>query len=659
MDIEALSKVWPEYRIEGRIGKGSYGEVYRAVRRDEFGSASIVDHAAIKVISIPSDEAELNSLNFSGTDERAKREYYRQAVGDFVKEIEIMRSLKGTANTVGIDDYRIIEHRDSVGWDVVIRMELLTPLNEYLSGHPLGEKDVIRLGSDICTALDACERRNIIHRDIKPENIFVSPYGEFKLGDFGIARQLDGLTGGLSRNGTPNYMAPEVMNGQSYDRTADLYSLGVVLYQLLNGKRLPFVAVGKTLSPAEIQRALVYRLRGEPLPAACEASPQMQSLLQKACAFAPAARFSSAAELKRALEAVKNGNYSSSALRSGGAELSPADHQLLIERLSGTGPKEPEPAPEKKDGFKLAAWLLAGAIVLALLVGAFIAGRLFFGRSARSASADPTPAPVFTQAPDNTAEPPTDAPTAAPETPLPTYAPTALPTEPPTAVITDAPTEPPTAPPTVPPTQAPPTAPPTYVPGSVVFRDPRFEAAFRTSTGMTGPIMPADVLAITELDLFSYGLTDISDVAMFTNLTWLNLYSNDIRDISPIAALTQLTFLDLEENDIEDISALASLSQLTDLYINGNRISDIFPLTHLTRLRVLNIGDNRISDLSPLSHLSALVNLKIYQNGDIRDITPIFNLTSLEKLYISHGQFTEQQLNQLRSYIPGLEIRVW
>ena len=116
---------------------------------------------------------------------------------------------------MSVEDYKVVEKKDEIGWDIYIRMELLTPFNSYVCDKTLSEQEVIKLGIDLCTALELCARRNIIHRDIKPENIFVNPFGDFKLGDFGIARKLENVTGGLSQKGTYNYMAPEIEKGQS------------------------------------------------------------------------------------------------------------------------------------------------------------------------------------------------------------------------------------------------------------------------------------------------------------------------------------------------------------------------------------------------------------------------------------------------------------
>ncbi len=186
-------------------------------------------------------------------------------------------------------------------------MELLTPFNQYICDRKLSEAEVIKLGCDICTALEICQKRNIIHRDIKPENIFVNDFGDFKLGDFGIARKMENVTGGLSQKGTFNYMAPEVAGNGSYDGRADIYSLGIVLYRLLNQNRLPFLDTQKQLlSPNERRAAVERRLRGEPLPAPCEASPTMAALVLSACAYDPNKRFSNPTAMKRALLNVGN-----------------------------------------------------------------------------------------------------------------------------------------------------------------------------------------------------------------------------------------------------------------------------------------------------------------------------------------------------------------
>ena len=307
MTIEILKQIWPEWQVEEKpLGKGSFGVVYKAVRRDH----NVESFAAIKAISIPSDSSEVDSLRSEGLDMDATKTYLQGIVDDFVSEIQLMESLKGVQNIVSVEDYKVIEKTGEIGWDIYIRMELLTPFNAYICDKKMTEDEVIKLGCDICTALEICSQRNIIHRDIKPENIFINDFGHFKLGDFGIARKMENMTGGLSQKGTFNYMAPEVATSRDYDARVDTYSLGIVLYRLLNGNRLPFLDTEKQLlNPNERRNAIDRRIRGEKLPAPCEASPAMADLILCACAHDPNMRFASAAEMKQALMSAANGTY--------------------------------------------------------------------------------------------------------------------------------------------------------------------------------------------------------------------------------------------------------------------------------------------------------------------------------------------------------------
>ena len=377
MSVEVLKQIWPEWQVEGKpLGKGSFGVVYKAVRRDH----GVESYAAIKVISIPADPSEVDSLRSEGLDMNATRTYLQGIVNDFVSEIQLMESLKGVQNIVSVEDYKVVEKSDEIGWDIYIRMELLTSFNTYICDKKLTEEEVIKLGCDICTALEICAKRNIIHRDIKPENIFINDFGYFKLGDFGIARKMENMTGGLSQKGSPNYMAPEVTNGGEYDARVDTYSLGIVLYRLLNGNRLPFLDSEKQLlNPNERRLALDRRLCGEKLPAPCDASPAMADLILRACAYDPNMRFSTATEMKKALQSVANGTYKISAnkmdrTRSVQKPAESYDSTWSVRKASAASNQKSDPAVNtfgsaQKKKSKLPA-ILSVVLVLALLVGA-------------------------------------------------------------------------------------------------------------------------------------------------------------------------------------------------------------------------------------------------------------------------------------------------
>ena len=293
-----INQVWPEWHEDCLLGEGSFGKVYRA-KRVEYGRTF---YSAIKVITVPKSQQEVKTARMQGMNESEIYNYFQSLVDNLLNEITLMDNLKGAKNIVGIEDYRIIERQGEIGWDIFIRMELLTPFDSFVSNPDFSQKDVIRLGVDICTALEVCEQNYIIHRDIKPDNIFISKFGEYKLGDFGIARKLETTQANLSRKGTLNYMAPEVYKSEEYGVGVDIYSLGLVLYTLLNNNRIAFLPpYPQPITYKDNEEALAKRLSGAPLSLPCNASASLGAVIAKACAFNPQDRYQSATEFKDAL----------------------------------------------------------------------------------------------------------------------------------------------------------------------------------------------------------------------------------------------------------------------------------------------------------------------------------------------------------------------
>lgn len=312
---EVIKQIWPDWQLIEKIGEGSFGKVYRA-KREEVGTTF---YSAIKIIRIPQNSSEIDSVKSEiGLDEQSTTSYFKGFVDDCVNEIKMMESLKGTQNIVSVEDYKVVPHENEVGWSIYIRMELLTSFVAHTKDKTLSEKEVIKLGIDICNALEFCAKLNIMHRDIKPENIFVSQFGIYKLGDFGIARKLEKSTAGMSKKGTYNYMAPEIYNGKEhYDYKSDIYSLGIVLYKLLNGNRFPLVDPrSDNVTYQQMQDAFEKRMQGAALPKPLYASDAISSVILTACAFNPDDRFASASALKAALTNVLNGTADRVAIQS-------------------------------------------------------------------------------------------------------------------------------------------------------------------------------------------------------------------------------------------------------------------------------------------------------------------------------------------------------
>ena len=295
------AQVLGDWNIVSCLGEGSYGKVFE-IERSEFGQTY---RAALKVITVPQSRTELQSVLDEGMTPPQAKQYFYSVVEDIGRECAIMSRLKGTGNIVSYEDHAVLRHPDGIGWDILIRMELLHPLLPYVYQHPMARRDIIKLGIDICKALELCQRYNIIHRDIKPENIFISDNGDYKLGDFGIARTIERTTSGLSKKGTYSYMAPEVYAGREYGFSVDTYSLGLVLYRMLNKNRGPFLPQPpEAITFSSREQALARRMSGEPLPRPFYGEGRLGEIVLKACAFDPKDRYSSPQQLRQELEAI-------------------------------------------------------------------------------------------------------------------------------------------------------------------------------------------------------------------------------------------------------------------------------------------------------------------------------------------------------------------
>lgn len=298
----------PGWEVVRCIGSGSSGKVYELKKNDKYGGDF---HSALKVISVPSSQQEYDEMKRTMS-EYAMRAKLRDKVESISNEYRLMGVLKGHPNIVNCEDTMIVPHTDDIGWDVYIRMELLNSLPDFVHENGLTISQVIKIGTDICSALELCRQNGIIHRDIKPQNIFVSKYGDYKLGDFGVAKE-ENIRGAADKVGTYAYMAPEVYKNKPYDESVDIYSLGMVLYWLLNDRRGPFLPLSGDLAAPQTADAQLRRFRGETLPAPKNGNAALKKVVLKACAYKMEDRFKSPTEFKQALNLAAMGKMYQSA----------------------------------------------------------------------------------------------------------------------------------------------------------------------------------------------------------------------------------------------------------------------------------------------------------------------------------------------------------
>lgn len=278
----------------------------------------------------------------------------------FAREARVVASLSHP-NIIQIFDYDLIDGRPC------IVMELITgaPLSNYLKalqkrGEKLPAETIARLLSAIASAVDYAHARQIVHRDIKPANILLRNKGgnldleaplpedaEPVLTDFGLVRLLDASTqtstGTVS--GTPSYMSPEQARGDRVDHRTDIYSLGVVLYELLAGN-VPF--------DAESSFGVLMKHLNEPPPPIPGISANMQAIINRALAKNPAHRFESAGDMAAEFKAVAEGK-----------PLSKRTEQ--VNTLLETEPKQNQPPVAPASALSRLPLLIGGFVILAAL----------------------------------------------------------------------------------------------------------------------------------------------------------------------------------------------------------------------------------------------------------------------------------------------------
>ena len=286
--ISEIEEAYKGWKIGKRISTGSSGTVVYEINRN-YGCK---EENVIKIVTLLEERVCWEDMT-----EESRRNYETQrkkAKDKAVQEVALMYDLKTCENIVGYLDYGFLEisDTDGISYVLTIRMFKYKDLDSIAKSKVLSESDIIKIGMDVCNALEACERKGIMHRDIKPGNIFYAEdkdKGKYLLADFGISRIVEKGDLAHTYQGTWQFAAPEQFDGltgrNGYDHRVDIYSLGLTLYYLANNQKFP-----------SCNR---YREEIAPIEGV---NPELNRILLKACALSAGNRYSEASEMKTDLQ---------------------------------------------------------------------------------------------------------------------------------------------------------------------------------------------------------------------------------------------------------------------------------------------------------------------------------------------------------------------
>lgn len=408
-----------KYDIIERLGRGGMAEVYKGYH------VNLDRYVAIKVLHA-----------FLADDPEFKNRFHREA--------QNVARLK-YPNIVQVYDFDF----DSESESFYMVMELIegSTLKDLLfdlsgKGELIPLPEALRIVREAAGALAYAHSRGMIHRDVKPANLMVDSHdNRVVLTDFGIAKIVIGAhftaSGGMV--GTPAYMAPEQGLGEAGDERSDLYSLGIILYQLLTNE-LPF--------DAEAPLAIILKHLNSPIPSVCEKNPaypkSLDTLVWRLLAKDPEDRYQTAQDLIADIERVERGENINEGLLA------------VVPKMPTEYPTEPVNLPtplplaggsQQPPRRRTSNWLVGGIAAGIIIIGTYLFGVMngTFPALAFLASPTPTYTPTVTATPTSTSTPtltftPSDTPT-----PTDTPTATATPTETATSTPTDTPTNTPTA----------------------------------------------------------------------------------------------------------------------------------------------------------------------------------------------------------------------
>src|SRR5256714_8809686 len=262
------------YEIVGELGKGAMGLVYKA-RDPMIGRTVAMKTMRMDVHGMESDE--------------------------MLKRFQNEARAAGVLNHANIVTSYDAGEQEGLFYIAMEFIEGVTLHSLITQNRVLGVEQILDVSRQVCAGLDVAHSHGVVHRDVKPANIMITPDKTVKIMDFGIAKAGGGLTSAGQVLGTPNYMSPEQVKGKVLDGRSDLFSFGVILYEMVTGEK-PFTGQNVT--------TIIYKIVNEnPIPPReldVTIHPGLSAVITRALAKSPDERYQNGAELLRDLANYKS-----------------------------------------------------------------------------------------------------------------------------------------------------------------------------------------------------------------------------------------------------------------------------------------------------------------------------------------------------------------
>lgn len=300
---QPFDPVFGDWYTEKRLGNGTDGRVY-LISKEENGKKNYGILKTIRIAMGRNEDKGFNSIN-KKEGLIPSEENYNKIIKGITDNISTIQLQDNGKHFVKYEKWEVRDTSDGKGKLLLIKLEEMRSLTELLGKFSFTLEETVSLGISLCKSLRRCRDFGYVYPNLKPENILFDRNGVCKLGDFGSFSILEPSKTSIAFKRTQYFSAPELVATGKINATSDTYSLGLVLYTLVNRGRLPFAEMyPQEVTLNGLNRSVQNRVNGLPLPKPKLANDALFAVISKACAFRPQDRYLSPDQMLSDLKSV-------------------------------------------------------------------------------------------------------------------------------------------------------------------------------------------------------------------------------------------------------------------------------------------------------------------------------------------------------------------